>query len=179
MGSPRKKAKKGGATAGPSAWKNPFVWVIIPAMAVLAFVLWPRDPVESSPSVVAPQSATPTATNPEVSKVEPAQVATRPPLERLEGRWLRPDGGYVLEIRDVKSDGVCQAVYLNPRPIHVSRARADEDGSSWKLFVELSDVGYPGSTYTLQYDAATDAMNGIYYQAAQQMSFEVKFVRMD
>ena len=95
------------------------------------------------------------------------------------GRWLRPDGGYVLEIRSVQSDGLCDAVYLNPRPIRVSRSRIDPEDSSWKLFVELSDVGYPGSTYTLRYDELSDSMQGVYFQAAQQMRFDVQFVRME
>ena len=44
-------------------------------------------------------------------------------LGRLKGRWLRPDGGYVLEIRDVDAGGTIEAAYLNPRPINVARAK--------------------------------------------------------
>ena len=54
----------------------------------------------------------------------------------------------------------------------------------WKLqdgrlqvFVELRDVNYPGSTYTLSYEPATDRLKGIYFQAVQQQQFEVEFVR--
>jgi hypothetical protein len=37
-------------------------------------------------------------------------------FEKLKGRWVRPDGGYVLEIRAVDSRGAIDAAYLNPRP---------------------------------------------------------------
>ena len=51
---------------------------------------------------------------------------------RLKGRWLRPDGGYVLEIRSVDAGSTIEAVYLNPRPITVARAEATRDGSTLK-----------------------------------------------
>src|SRR5512139_576077 len=34
-------------------------------------------------------------------------------FETLRGRWLRPDGGYVLEIRSVDSNGARVAIRLN------------------------------------------------------------------
>ena len=39
-------------------------------------------------------------------------------------------------------------------------------------------MNYPGSTYTLTYDPASDQLKGVYYQAALQQRFEVVFVRM-
>jgi hypothetical protein len=33
---------------------------------------------------------------------------------RIEGKWLRPDGGYVLVLSDVKSEGTLKAAYFNP-----------------------------------------------------------------
>jgi hypothetical protein len=47
-----------------------------------------------------------------------------------------------------------------------------------KIFVELHAPGYPGSTYTLTYEPARDQLEGIYFQAALQQSFDVVFVRM-
>ena len=47
-----------------------------------------------------------------------------------------------------------------------------------KVFLELRDVHYPGSTYTLTYDPARDQLQGVYYQAALQQRFDVVFVRM-
>jgi hypothetical protein len=98
--------------------------------------------------------------------------------ESLLGRWQRPDGGYILEIRNIASDGNAEVRYLNPRPIHVARAEVSTSGDKVKLFVELQDVGYPGSTYTLVYDPKKDILLGIYFQAGMGQYFDVVFVRM-
>ena len=100
-----------------------------------------------------------------------------PGFERLVGRWLRPDGGYILEIRSISSEGVVDATYLNPRPIRVARAEASRMGDGMTLFVELRDVNYPGSTYRLLYDRGRDMLAGSYFQALQQQTFDVEFVR--
>jgi len=99
-------------------------------------------------------------------------------FETLTGRWLRLDGGYVLEIRSVDASGLIDAAYLNPRPIDVARAEATRDGSVLKVFVELRAPGYPGSTYTLTYDRKSDQLEGVYFQAALRQSFDVRFVRL-
>ena len=96
----------------------------------------------------------------------------------LTGRWLRLDGGYVLEIHGVDAGGRIDAAYLNPRPINVARAEATREGSTLKVFVELRAPDYPGSTYTLTYDPGSDQLQGVYYQAALQQRFDVRFVRM-
>ena len=96
----------------------------------------------------------------------------------LVGRWQRTDGGYVIEIRRVASDGRVQAAYFNPRAIHVSRAVATQSKGYLNVEVELRDAGYPGSTYTLLYDPDRDILLGLYYQAVQQQTFEVIFTRM-
>jgi hypothetical protein len=67
--------------------------------------------------------------------------------------------------------------YLNPRPIHVSRAEVSEEGESVKLMVELQDTGYPGCVYTLTYDAERDILVGTYYQAAMGETWDVVFTR--
>lgn len=100
-------------------------------------------------------------------------------LQKLVGRWLRPDGGYVLEIRSVDARGKMEAAYFNPRPIHVARAEVSRDGIATKIFVELRDVNYPGSTYTLIYEPTNDQLKGIYFQAALKQQFEVFFQRLD
>jgi len=118
------------------------------------------------------------ATSPDVT---PTGLPTAPvaatPLQRLAGRWLRIDGGYVLEIRGVDATGKVNAAYFNPQPIHVANAEASQDGSAVRLFVELRDVNYPGSTYNLTYDPARDVLEGVYFQAMQQQTFDVSFVR--
>ncbi len=95
----------------------------------------------------------------------------------LAGRWQRPDGGYVLEISDIGPDGRVKAAYFNPRPIHVARAEWKEREGLPQLFVELRDLNYPGSTYTLTYDAEADRLAGVYYQAALRQTFDVVFER--
>ncbi len=98
---------------------------------------------------------------------------------KLIGRWLRPDGGYVLEVRAVDgASGRMDAAYLNPRPIHVGKAEAKEEGGKLTVFVELQDVGYPGSIYRLTYLPQVDQLIGTYYQPAVEQSFDVEFVRL-
>lgn len=98
-------------------------------------------------------------------------------FQRLEGKWVRPDGGYVLELRNIRKDGSMTAAYFNPRPIKVFRAEAAKKGGTLTVFVELRDVNYPGSTYTLQYDPATDQLKGKYFQAVERQTFDILFVR--
>jgi len=109
----------------------------------------------------------------DTGKSSPAQTD----FQRLEGRWVRPDGGYVLELRNVKKDGSLTAAYYNPRPIRVFRAEAGRKNGTITLFVELRDVNYPGSTYTLQYDPATDRLKGKYFQGVEKQTFDIEFVR--
>jgi hypothetical protein len=85
----------------------------------------------------------------------------------LNGRWLRPDGGYVLEIRAVDASGKIDAAYFNPKPINVAKAEATRAGSALKVFVELRPPNYPGSTYPLTYDRDHDRLQGIYFQAVE------------
>jgi len=99
-------------------------------------------------------------------------------FETLESRWLRPDGEYIIQIRSVDGSGKIDAGYFNPRPINVSKAQATRESGKIKVFIELRDTGYPGSTYTLTYDSKEDVLRGIYYQAAMKQSFEVYFTRM-
>ena len=82
-------------------------------------------------------------------------------FQRLEGKWVRPDGGYVLELRNIRKDGSMTAGYFNPRPIRVFRAEAGKKDGMLTVFVELRDVNYPGSTYTLQYDPAKRTVDDI------------------
>lgn len=104
---------------------------------------------------------------------------SQPGFAPLLGKWLRPDGGYVIEIRDVGPGGKVVAAYRNPRPIHVSEAGARRRNGKIELFIELRDEGYPGSTYTLTYDPQRDHLAGVYYQAALRQNFDVVFVRIE
>jgi len=148
---------------------NYVIWVIIiagiVALAVLKNRMNPSVPTEPSPSVTSTNAAA------------PATLA-KPDFQKLNGKWLRPDGGYVIEIKSADSNGKLDAGYFNPKPIHVAKAEAKQEGSAMKVFIELQDVNYPGSTYTLTYIPERDLLAGVYYQALQQQSFEVYFERM-
>jgi hypothetical protein len=98
-------------------------------------------------------------------------------FQRLGGRWVRPDGGYVLEVREVTEDRGLKAAYFNPRPIHVARAELRLEEDRIRLLVELRDVHYPGSTYNLQYDPESDRLEGTYFQAVEKQMFDVHFFR--
>jgi len=110
---------------------------------------------------------------------QPAPAATpNPGFEKLTGKWQRPDGGYVLEIRSVDPSGKMDAGYFNPRPINVAKAEATQEGAVTKVSIGLRDVNYPGSTYILAYAPESDQLVGTYYQAALQQRFEVVFARL-
>ena len=113
-----------------------------------------------------------------------AQVAGAAPSRGLEssfavlnGRWVRPDGGYVLTIKSVDAAGKLDAGYANPNPLPFSKAEATRDGQAIKVFLELRAGGYNGSTYTLAYDSASDVLKGVYFQAVAQQKFDVYFAR--
>jgi hypothetical protein len=95
----------------------------------------------------------------------------------LPGRWVRPDGGYVINIRSVDANGKLDASYANPNPLPFSRAEATRDGNTIRLFFELRAGGYSGSTYTLSYDPVSDTLKGVYFQAVAQQRFDVYFAR--
>jgi hypothetical protein len=112
------------------------------------------------------------------SRQSNAAVAVPDPLRKLVGRWLRPDGGYVIQISSVHADGKLQAAYFNPRSVHVSQAQATLKDKEVRVFIELRDVGYPGATYTLVYEVEHDVLTGRYFQPTAGQSFDVIFVRM-
>jgi hypothetical protein len=116
-----------------------------------------------------------------MAKAEQSPTAGQKPtpaIEKLRGRWLRDTGGYIIEIRSVGAGGKLEAAYFNPRSIHVGRAQAVEQGGVVKVSVELRDVNYPGSTYTLNYDPKNDRLVGRYFQAVTGETFDVTFVRL-
>jgi len=125
------------------------------------------------------EDSPPVSTGPESKGAGAASsAAVRPEFAKLAGKWERPDGGYVLEIKSVDSGGTMQAAYFNPNPINVSRAAALYKDGAAKVIVELRDVNYPGCTYDLTYDPKTDQLYGQYFQASMQQTFNVTFGRM-
>ena len=121
-----------------------------------------------TPGAAPPAEAMPAKATPEANAA----------LQTLLGRWLREDGGYVIEISGIMPDGTLKAGYFNPNPIHVSRAAAVEQSGNIKVGIELNDVNYPGCLYTLVHDASLDQLRGQYFQAGSGQTYEVAFVRM-
>ncbi len=95
----------------------------------------------------------------------------------LQGRWVRPDGGYVVYVTGVDDNGTLAATYANPRPLPFAVARAARENGAIKVYLELRAGGYNGSSYTLTYDPVRDVLKGVYYQANAGQSFDVYFVR--
>ncbi len=95
----------------------------------------------------------------------------------LIGDWVRTDASYLIKIIKLNEDGTLEAQYFNPKPINVGDANWEESHGNLKIIVELSDVNYPGSTYTLSYLPDRDILAGDYYQAVQGLNFYVEFVR--
>lgn len=101
-----------------------------------------------------------------------------PDFTPLKAGWLRPDGNYVLDLRKIDAAGKIDAAYFNPRPIHVAKGEASEKDGALRVFVELQDVNYPGSTYDLTYDPQADQLRGTYFQAHLKQAYEVFFIRL-
>jgi hypothetical protein len=116
---------------------------------------------------------------PQPSREVPATTSAQREADfgALKGRWVRPDGGYVVDIRAIDAEGKLDAGYFNPRPLPFATALAWRDGGTLKVLLELRAGGYDGSTYTLAYDPAKDILEGVYYQAVARQRFNVHFVR--
>jgi hypothetical protein len=168
MSSHKKKKNKTGRkpTAAPSKQRFSIKWVLLVvavvggAASLIVYNLKPTEPDRTASSV------------PQEFKVESTVE-----FQKLIGRWVRPDGGYVIEIRKIGSGGKMEAAYFNPRPINVSQAEVVRKKEGLEVFVELRDTGYPGSTYTLTYNPRQDMLTGIYFQATIGQTFDVLFVR--
>jgi hypothetical protein len=98
-------------------------------------------------------------------------------VQHIVGRWVRPDGGYMLDLKEIGKDGTLKAAYFNPTPINVYRAELGLKQGAITIFVELRDVNYPGSIYNLIYDPKTDRLVGTYFQAVQKVSYNIEFMR--
>jgi hypothetical protein len=118
------------------------------------------------------------ARSPMAKETTVMQESSAPDPERLVGQWVRPDGGYVLRITRVATDGVVDASYHNPSTINVESARVTTEDGKLNLNVKLNDTGYPGCVYELVYDPERDVMVGTYFQAAARQTFTIGFQRV-
>lgn len=100
-----------------------------------------------------------------------------PDKNLLIGDWLRTDANYLIRIKSVNEDGALDAQYFNPNTINIGKANWVASNGDLKIVVELRDVNYPGSTYTLNYLADSDMLVGDYFQAVEGLTFYVEFAR--
>ena len=109
----------------------------------------------------------------------PSHTPTKSDKDLLVARWVRVDseGNYIIEIKSATADGKLDARYFNPNPIKVGRAEWQQKNGSLMIVVELRDVNYPGSTYTLNFIPSENRLTGNYYQAVEGANFDVEFVR--
>jgi hypothetical protein len=122
-------------------------------------------------------AATPAPATPSASSAAPASPSTEP--RKLVGRWVRGDYNYVIAIDRVAPDGTLEVQYLNPGPIHVSRAEWKSEGGRLGILVELTDRNYPGNFYTLAYDPGSDSLSGIYHHLGLNQTLDVGFSRLE
>ena len=174
MGSKKsKKRRAGGKGSGQKRRKFPTLLLIVLCAGVVLVGGWLiLDNYTKDTERKSGISATGSNNKTEIPDARPDH------LRELIGRWVRPDGGYVIDIRNVDADGKLQAAYFNPRPIHVSQARVTKAQKKLQIFLELRDVGYPGATYTLTYNAQHDVLAGLYFQPTVDQTFDVVFVRI-
>jgi hypothetical protein len=152
----------------PVAKKKSPLWIVVVVIVVASIggVTWRLYTADKSA-----QNSTPSATT--------VNAPSKADHDLLIGRWTRTDsdGAYVIEIKSAGADGKLEASYFNPNPIKVGHAEWQKKSNALMVVVELRDVNYPGSTYTLNFIPSENRMTGNYYQAVQGQNFDVEFVR--
>jgi len=103
--------------------------------------------------------------------------AITPNFSLLAGDWVRSDGGYMLILRDISPQGTLKTEYFNPKEIHVGKSAWRLENNNIILKVELQDINYPGSVYSLQYFPNEDKLAGNYFQAVEGANYDVVFAR--
>jgi hypothetical protein len=142
-------------------------WAVLGAVALCGSLVSCGNKTETPPAPADP-----------TTNAAPSAATVSPELVKLMGKWQRPDGGYVVEVKSVDSGGKLDVAYFNPSPIKVSRAAAWRDKGTTKVVIELRDVNYPGCIYNLEHNPQSDQLSGQYYQAAIQETYEVVFTRL-
>lgn len=96
----------------------------------------------------------------------------------LLGNWVRTDADYKIKITEVVNEGKLKAGYFNPKSINVAKASWTNTKGVFKIFIELRDENYPGSTYNLTYYPEKDMLSGKYFQAVARETYDVLFTRI-
>ena len=139
-----------------------------------------KEPAAETPAAKSASTAEVNSPAPAPAAKAPTAAPSAPAtanVAKVKGRWLRPDGGYILAITTIEADGRAEAGYFNPNPIKVAWATVTSEGAETKVKVELRDQNYPGCLYKLNYLADKDRLVGTYFQAQMQQTYDVEFVR--
>ena len=156
-----------------SAKKKKRLWLVMlitMTALIIIYVLYNKQSEsgeEITPTIV--QDESPVQVSPENLEVV---------IKKLAGRWQRTDGVYIIELKNPSPDGKIEANYFNPNPIHVGRAGWQDKTGKIIVTVELQDVNYPGSLYTLEFLHKEDRLSGVYFQAVEKVNYEVGFTRV-
>ncbi len=110
-------------------------------------------------------------------KVDQQKLNSEIKPDTILGRWLRPDGNYVIQINSIDKNNKIDAQYFNPSPIKIAHAELIPD-NNYRIFIEFDDEGYKGSTYDLIYDPVNDALAGKYFQATYGQTYQIAFIRL-
>ena len=110
-----------------------------------------------------------------VSTAQP-DVFLSPDMLAIQGRWVRTDAPYVIELR-AAPDNSLEATYFNRKFIHVENTKTAKKGGLQYVMITLQDTNYPGSQYLLGYDRGQDRLNGTYILGNTKQRFEVSFTR--
>ena len=110
MSKQRKNTRRGNATTPRAGARRAAVAAIVLLAVVigapLGFGWWRAEQADTPPTAPSTQAtATPSPA---------AMAATAPGVQKLQGKWLRPDGGYVIEVRNVEDGGTMDVAYFNP-----------------------------------------------------------------
>ena len=145
--------------------KNPFVALLI---AIAIFTFGCNQPAEKTENTV------PVVT--QSVPVTPEQP--KPPDKKLlVGDWTRTDGSYQIKIAELFDNGYLKCGYFNPKSINVGNSTWNIADGVLKIYLELRDENYPGSNYNLTYIPGKDLLAGKYYQAVEQVTYDVEFAR--
>ncbi len=104
-----------------------------------------------------------------------SNIGTTDASDILVGQWLRSDGPYTIEIVEVLDEGKMTAEYFNPATINVGHSGWRVKDDNLQIYVELQDENYPGSLYELIYDEDEEKLSGTYYQAVENVTYDVGF----
>jgi hypothetical protein len=151
-------------------------WLITALFVAIAVALAMNNSPEWLPQILPKSTVEPASSAASAAGIR--NVTSNQTSEQLlRGRWVRPDGGYLIELANAQPDGRLEVRYFNPRPVNVSRAEWQRGDDGLHVFVELRQANYPGATYNLRYLPATDQLAGDYFQPLYQQTFRVYFLR--